>query len=79
MSFGGVLIDLGGVVYQGQDALPGAVEAINRLKTAGLPIRFLTNTTSEPKRIMLARLDRLGIPAAPEELFTPADAARSTS
>jgi HAD superfamily hydrolase (TIGR01458 family) len=78
MGVRGVLIDLGGVVYQAEDALPGAALVIQRLKAAGLAIRFLTNTTSEPKRAMLARLARLGIPAAPEEVFTPADAARST-
>jgi HAD superfamily hydrolase (TIGR01458 family) len=77
MGLRGVLIDLGGVVYQAEAALPGAAGAIQRLRAQGLPIRFLTNTTSEPKRAMLARLGRLGIAAAPGEVFTPADAARA--
>lgn len=39
----GLLIDLGGVVYQGRAPLPGALEALGQLRAAGLPYRFLTN------------------------------------
>lgn len=72
----GVLLDLGGVVYAGDRPLPGAIEAIARLKAAGLPLRFVTNTTRRPRRVLLALLQRLGIPARAEELFMPAVAAR---
>ena len=40
---GGVLLDISGILYQGDVAIPGAVEAVRRLRNAGLPIRFLTN------------------------------------
>ena len=43
-----VLLDLAGVVYQGEQPLPGAVQAIASLRNAGLLLRFLTNTTRMP-------------------------------
>lgn len=73
----GVLLDLAGVVYEGDHALPGAVEAVHRLHEAGLPIRFVTNTTTKTKKALLARLTGLGLEISDEELFTPGQAARA--
>ena len=72
-----VLLDLVGVVYQGERPLPGAVEAVAGLRKAGLRLRFLTNTTRMPRRALLSRLNEMGIAIAEEELFTPAQAART--
>lgn len=72
----GVLLDLGGVVYVGDRALAGAVAAIERLRQADLPLRYLTNTTRSPRRALIEKLGRLGVVAGPEEIFTPALAAR---
>lgn len=72
----GVLIDLAGVLYDGDAALPGAADALLLLRQARLPVRFLTNSTRAPKARLLERLERIGIEAAPDELFTPAAAAR---
>ena len=72
----GFLIDLGGVVYQGDTLIPGSAEAIAALRDASAPFRFLTNTTSAPKRTIVAKLASLGVPVEPEHLFTPAIAAR---
>lgn len=72
----GVLLDLSGVIYIGDRALPGAIEAIACLRDAGLPIRFLTNTTRTPKRVILDRLHGMGLRIAEDELLTPAAAAR---
>jgi HAD superfamily hydrolase (TIGR01458 family) len=55
-----------------EEAVPGAAEALRRLRAAGIPIRLITNTTMRPKRTILERLERLGIEADPEELLTPA-------
>jgi HAD superfamily hydrolase (TIGR01458 family) len=73
----GVLIDLGGVVYHGGAAIRGSIDAIRRLRQAGTPFRFLTNTTSQPLSGILAKLAALGIEASREEFFTPAIAARN--
>ena len=72
-----VLLDLAGVVYQGEQPLPGAVQAIASLRNAGLLLRFLTNTTRMPRRALLSRLSGMGIAIADDELFTPAQAART--
>jgi len=70
-----VFIDLAGVVYQGDSLIPGSAGAIARLRAAGVPIRFLTNTTRTPKRLIAAQLQRMGISVAEGELFTPARSA----
>jgi phospholysine phosphohistidine inorganic pyrophosphate phosphatase len=65
-----VLLDLDGTVYQGDTPLPGAIEAVARLRHAGIPLRFVTNTTRVPRRVLLERLRGMGIPAEADDLFT---------
>lgn len=72
----GLLLDLSGVIYIQDEAVPGAAEALQRLRGTGVPIRLVTNTTMRPRRSILERLDRLGIEADPSELLTPATLAR---
>ena len=74
--FKGALLDLGGVVYIGDKLLPGAAEALGRLRDTGIAIRFLTNTTRQSHRKLLEKLQSMGLSVAEEELFTPALAAR---
>lgn len=74
--YAGVLLDLGGVVFTGDAAIAGSVEALARLREAGVAVRFLTNTTRSPRRALLDKLRRLGIAAEPGDIFTPAFAAR---
>lgn len=72
----GILLDIGGVLYVGDEALPGSVEAVGRLKAAGLAVRYITNTTRTPRRALLAKLQGFGVEATADELFMPAIAAR---
>jgi ribonucleotide monophosphatase NagD (HAD superfamily) len=72
----GVLLDLAGVIYEGERALPGALDAVDRLRQAGLSLRFVTNTTRMTKHMVLQRLARLGLGVNESELFTPAQGAR---
>jgi HAD superfamily hydrolase (TIGR01458 family) len=74
---GGVLLDLAGVLYDGEVPVPGAADAVVRLREAGLPIRFVSNTTRTAKQAILDQLGRLGFSASDGELFTPAQAART--
>ncbi len=71
----GVLLDVSGVIYVGNDPLPGSVAAVDELRSRGLAVRFVTNTTSAPKRSLLQKLADMGVEAGIEELFTPAQAA----
>lgn len=73
----GVLLDLAGVVYEGDYVLPGAIDAVARLHQAGLPLRFVTNTTTKTKQALLTRLSGLGLEITGEELFTPGQAAHA--
>jgi HAD superfamily hydrolase (TIGR01458 family) len=73
----GVLLDIGGVVYVGEAALPGARQAVARLKAEGLPVRCITNTTRTPLAGVVARLRRMGLEVAQDDVFTPARAARA--
>lgn len=70
-----VLLDIAGVLYDGERAVPGAAEAVARLRTSGISIRFVSNTTRSSKQMILGRLARFGIAASTDELFTPVEAA----
>lgn len=72
----GVLLDLGGVVFVGKTLLPGAREALGRLRAAGLGLRFLTNTSRRTAATLRADLAEMGLEVAPAELLTPAQLAR---
>ena len=72
----GVLVDLAGVVYQGEALLPGAIAALNRLKKHLPHVRFLTNTTRSTRQSLVDRLRRLGLPIDESEVFSAPHAAR---
>ena len=74
--YAGVLLDLGGVVFTGDTAIEGSVAAVARLREAGVAVRFLTNATRSPRRALVDKLRRLGIGTEPDDVFTPAFAAR---
>lgn len=72
----GVLIDLDGVVYTGNQALPGSLDAIRRLRELCVPFKFITNTTRRPRRRIVSDLAKLGLNITAQDLFTPAALAR---
>ncbi|MGH9022178.1 MAG: HAD-IIA family hydrolase, partial [Acidimicrobiia bacterium] len=69
------LCDLDGVVWLGGDALPGAAAGVHRLRQGGYRVVFVTNNSSLTNAEILARLDRAGIVAAPDEVLSSAIAA----
>jgi HAD superfamily hydrolase (TIGR01458 family) len=72
----GVLMDLDGVLYVGRRLLPGAVEAMARLRAAGVPVCCITNTTRRSRQRIRADLADMGLTIADDRLLTPARAAR---
>jgi HAD superfamily hydrolase (TIGR01458 family) len=70
-----LLIDLDGVLYVEEDSIAGAVEAVKRLRGAGLGLRFVTNTTAHSRDRTLRKLERLGFAVESPELVTPASLA----
>lgn len=71
-----VLVDLDGTVYVGNRVVDGAPQALERLRNGGVRVRFTTNTDSMPPDAVVAKLTRMGIRAAPEEVITPLALAR---
>ena len=67
-----VLLDLDGVLYVEDEPVPGAAEAVERMRAAGLTLRFVTNTTSQSRAATLQKLGELGFDVGDEELITPA-------
>lgn len=67
--------DLDGVLYESHGPVPGAAGAVAAVRRAGLAVRFVTNTTSISRRLMAEKLQRFGIEARIDELFSPAGAA----
>lgn len=72
----GILLDLGGVLYTGKTAIPGAERALSRLRDFHLPLGFITNTTRRSRQQVLAELRGMGFDVDDRELLTPAQIAR---
>ncbi len=72
----GLLCDLDGVIYVDDEAVPGSIDAVRRLKERGVTIRFVTNTSASPQSYVLDKLIRLGVPVDASEVFTATVAAR---
>jgi HAD superfamily hydrolase (TIGR01450 family) len=71
------LLDLDGVVYTGQGAVPGAVAALAKARAAGLRLAFVTNNASRSPSAVAAQLSGLGVPAEAADVVTSAQAAAS--
>ncbi|MBV9454023.1 MAG: TIGR01458 family HAD-type hydrolase [Rubrobacter sp.] len=74
MNVKGLLIDLDGTLYTGNVPIEGARKTLACLKDAGIPYRYVTNTTRQSRREIVARLDDMGFPVLEELVFTPATA-----
>ncbi|KAF5295498.1 hypothetical protein FQR65_LT10486 [Abscondita terminalis] len=72
-----VLIDLSGTLHIENEAIPGAIDALNRIRTAKLGIKFVTNTTKESRNFLYNRLTKLGFQLQPDEIHSSLGAAKS--
>jgi HAD superfamily hydrolase (TIGR01458 family) len=68
----GVLLDIDGVLYVGNEPIEGAGEALVELRRQSAAVRLMTNTTSRSRREVLEHLVELGFEVALEEVLTPA-------
>jgi HAD superfamily hydrolase (TIGR01458 family) len=71
----GLLVDLDGTLYIGDEPVEGAPETNRKLKSSGLMLRYVTNTTRKPRRQVSEHLRSLGFEVEEADLFTPARAA----
>ncbi|BAF70159.1 TIGR01458 family HAD-type hydrolase [Nitratiruptor sp. SB155-2] len=71
----GILLDIGGVLYEGDSSIKGAKEALCVLRER-YTIRFLSNTSRVPPKNLLEKLRNMGFDIYEEELFTALSAAK---
>lgn len=69
------LLDCDGVIWLADEPIPGAAEAVARLRAAGQRILFLTNNSWPRREDHLRKLEHLGMPAERDEVVTSAMAA----
>jgi len=70
-----VCLDLDGVVWRGDEVVPGSPEAIEELRRTGLRVGYLSNNSSLRVAEVVAKLERMGVEAPPEDVLTSALAA----
>ncbi|MDW3218781.1 MAG: HAD-IIA family hydrolase [Acidimicrobiales bacterium] len=70
-------MDLDGVVWRGAASVPGAPEAVARLRAAGAPVAFVTNSALRTPAQVAEKLASHGIPDAEPLVITAAMAAAS--
>lgn len=66
----GLLVDIDGVLVVSWEALPGAVDAFRALRKTGVPMRFLTNTTSRTRSDIVRALAAAGFDVGEDEVLT---------
>jgi HAD superfamily hydrolase (TIGR01450 family) len=71
------ILDLDGVLWRGERPVPGAAEAVGRLRAEGERVLFVTNNSSARVAEYAAKLERMGTPDAAADLVTSAQAAAS--
>jgi 4-nitrophenyl phosphatase len=65
----GIVFDLDGTLVRGPDALPGAVDAVAKLRAMGVSIAFCTQDSVNPPDHVATKLARLGFGAEPGDVF----------
>jgi len=70
MEYEGVIVDLDGTVYRGEQVLDGAAAAVAALRERGLDVLFVTNNPTRSPAGYVERLAELGIDASEEEVVS---------
>ncbi len=65
----GVILDLDGTVYRGDDLLPGARQTIQWLRENSYPYIFISNKPLQSRADYAKKLTRLGIPTYADEII----------
>lgn len=70
-----MMFDLDGVVYVGGHRIDGVADIVSEVRSAGRGVAFVTNNASRTPETVAAKLTRMGVPAAPADVVTSAQAA----
>jgi phospholysine phosphohistidine inorganic pyrophosphate phosphatase len=68
----GILLDIDGVLYVGDEPIEGAIEAFSQLRRWPAGLRLVTNTTSRSRAQIVEHLRALSFDVDPGEVLTPA-------
>lgn len=68
----GFLIDMDGVIYSGNDLIPGADTFINELQKKEIPFLFMTNNSQRSPIDVVNKLRPMGIKITEENVYTSA-------
>ena len=71
------VLDMDGVIYRGNDLIPGAREFIERLQEGGHPFLFMTNNSQRTPLDFQRKLERMGLDVPEDHYFTSAIATAS--
>ncbi len=71
----GLLLDLDGVLYIVDKPIEGAQETLKKLKKR-FKVRFITNTTTKPKKVIYERLKNMGFDVEEDEIFSALEATK---
>lgn len=73
----GFILDLDGVVYRGNEAIPGSAEFLQYLEDQGLPFALVTNNATRSPADHVRRLDQMGVSVREDQVLTSATATAS--
>ncbi len=66
----GIIIDMDGTIYIGEQLFPWTVKFLNALEKTGIRRLFITNNSAESTAEYTSKLRRLGVPVAENEVLT---------
>lgn len=68
-----VALDMDGTIYKGRTLFPFTAPFLDSLPELGIGRTFLTNNSSRSVADYVLHLNKMGIPATPDEIFTSTD------
>jgi HAD superfamily hydrolase (TIGR01458 family) len=71
----GILFDLDGVLYNSDQKIDGAADAVRWVQESRIPHLFVTNTTSRPRSALVLKLKSFDIATSEDRILTPPVAA----
>ena len=71
-----LMLDLSGTVHIDDKLLPGVQEAIAKVRSMGIPIQFVTNTSKESLMSLGERIRKAGLQVDNDAIFTSLTAAK---
>lgn len=72
----GFIFDMDGVLYRGQQTLPGVVDLFNALTLRGIPYLLATNNSMATPATYVARMESMGVTVTEDDIQTSATATR---